>query len=106
MQICTALSTGNRLLLWKTFSPQVLTPAYRCVNMHAYMQKRSALRRMVDLELEVTGNPDLAEYIAAKRAAGHTVEEALTALREVTGVPVALRTLWAWLKADEESVAS
>lgn len=64
------------------------------------MQKRSSLRRMVDLELEVTEDTTLAEYIAAKRSAGQTVEEALASLRELTGVPVALRTLWSWLKTD------
>lgn len=70
--------------------------------MHADMQKRSSLRRMVDMELETTEGTTLVEYIAAKRSAGHTVEEALASLQELTGVPVALRTLWAWLKTDQE----
>ena len=73
--------------------------------MHADMQNRSSLRRMVDLELEVTRGTTLAEFIADKRANGHTVEEALASLQELTGVPVALRTLWSWLKTDQEKAS-
>lgn len=61
---------------------------------------------MVDDKLEAAKGTTLADYIADERAAGNTVEESLALLRELTGVPVALRTLWLWLKTDEESRAS
>lgn len=73
--------------------------------MHAYMQKRSSLRRMVDEKLAAQGLT-LSEFIGDRRNAGDTVDEALTTLQDLTGVPVALRTLWSWLKTDEYAAAN
>ena len=67
-----------------------------------YMQRPSSLRRMVDSKLDAP----LTEWIASVRADGRTVEEAWIELREVTQVPVALRTLYVWLERDQEKKAS
>jgi hypothetical protein len=52
---------------------------------------------MVDSKLDAP----LTEWIASVRADGRTVEEAWIELREVTQVPVALRTLYVWLERDQ-----
>lgn len=65
--------------------------------MHEYMQRPSALRRMVDDRLGESAT----QWIGKRRQQGRSVEEAWIALREVTQVPIALRTLYVWLEKEE-----
>lgn len=86
------------------FLIRVLTDRPPSLILLAYMQTRSAVRKMVDSTLEQQGTT-LPAFIAGHRADGYTIEEAWIELRRVTRVPVALRTLYGWLEREEKKAS-
>lgn len=68
--------------------------------------QHSTLRKVVDERL--VGFGGFSQFINDGRANGKTVEDLWVELRRITGISLALRTVYVWLKQDalEQEVAS
>ena len=65
------------------------------------MRQTSTLKRMVDDRLEARGL-SFASFVENGRRSGKTTEELWADLRDITGVPVAVRTMYRWVENMEQ----
>ena len=66
------------------------------------MRSSSTLRRVVDNRL-TDHDTTFADFVAESRGRGNTIEETWIELRDVTGIPVAVRTMYRWIESLEEA---
>lgn len=63
--------------------------------------RSSALRRVVDDRL-TDHDTTFADFVRDSRDRGNTIEETWIELRDITDVPVAVRTLYRWVESLEK----